>query len=167
MIPKIEDLPKLVANTKTNTQKLFTKLKRTQPGSLDATVQSIHEDVFSEVNCLTCANCCKTTSPIFYQKDIERLSKHFRIKPSQFIQNYLHMDSDQDFVLNVTPCPFLDEDNLCSVYEQRPTACREYPHTNRKRFYQLLDLTQKNTAVCPAAFEIVERLKKNYQNKSH
>ena len=83
MIPKIEDLPKLVANTKTNTQKLFTKLKRTQPGSLDTTVQSIHEDVFSEMNCLTCANCCKTTSPIFYQKDIERLSKLFRIKPSQ------------------------------------------------------------------------------------
>lgn len=160
MIPKIEDLPKLAKNTRTNTEKLFTKLRKTQPKNLDYTIQGIHEEVFSEMDCLTCANCCKTTSPIFYQKDIERLSKLFRVKPSNFIQQYLHVDEDNDYVLNTAPCPFLGEDNYCSVYEHRPTACREYPHTDRKRFYQVLDITLRNTSVCPAAFAIVEKLKK-------
>lgn len=160
MIPRIEDLPKLSKNTRTNTEKFFTKLKKNQPKTLDSTVQEIHDEVFSEMDCLTCANCCKTTSPIFYQKDIERLSKLFRIKPVNFIQQYLHVDEDNDYVLNEAPCPFLGEDNFCSVYEHRPTACREYPHTDRKRFYQVLDITLRNTAVCPAAFAIVEKLKK-------
>ena len=82
------------------------------------------------------------------------------MKPSYFIEQYLHVDEDKDFVLNTAPCAFLGEDNYCTVYEHRPTACREYPHTDRKRFYQVLDITLRNTAVCPAAFEIVEKLKK-------
>ena len=160
MIPKIEDLPKLAKNAKTNTEKLFNKLRKLQPKQLDSTVQKIHEEVFATVDCLTCANCCKTTSPIFYQKDIERLAKLFRMKPAYFIEQYLHIDEDKDYVLNTAPCAFLGADNYCSVYEHRPNACREYPHTDRKRFYQVLDITLRNTAVCPAAFEIVEKLKK-------
>jgi len=140
-------------------KKFFSKLKLSKPKYLDEVMQDIHAEVFEEVDCLQCANCCKTTSPIFYQKDIERLAGHFRIKPSEFIDNYLHLDEDNDYVLNQAPCPFLGADNYCNVYEDRPTACKEYPHTNRKRFYQLLDLTLKNTAVCPAVYEMVERLK--------
>lgn len=161
-IPKPEELPKLYKTNRTNIEKFFTKLKRTKPNSLDATVQKIHDEVFSQVDCLKCANCCKTTSPIFYQKDIERLAKLFRMRPVNFIETYLHLDEDNDYVLNEAPCPFLGEDNYCSVYEHRPNACREYPHTDRKRFYQVLDVTLRNTAVCPAAFSIVEELKKHY-----
>ncbi len=142
-------------------KKFFSRLRKGKIKNLDDKVQSIHNEVFNEVDCLTCANCCKTTSPIFYQKDIERLAKHFRITPSAFIEKYLHIDEDKDYVLNSAPCPFLGADNYCSVYESRPTACREYPHTDRKRFHQVLDLTLKNTAVCPAVFEIVERLKRD------
>ncbi len=160
MIPKLEDLPKLAKNAKTNTEKFFNKMRKNQPKLLDSTVLEIHEEIFATTDCLKCANCCKTTSPIFYQKDIERLSKLFRIRPANFIQTYLHLDDDKDYVLNSAPCPFLGEDNYCSVYEHRPTACREYPHTDRKRFYQVLDITLKNTAVCPAAYAIVEKLKK-------
>jgi uncharacterized protein len=160
MVPKLEDLPKLSKNTRTNTEKFFNKLRKNQPKLLDSTVQEIHDEVFATVDCLTCANCCKTTSPIFYQKDIDRLAKLFRVKPVNFIQEYLHIDEDKDYVLNSAPCPFLGSDNYCTVYDHRPTACREYPHTDRKRFYQVLDITLKNTAVCPAAFEIVEKLKK-------
>jgi Fe-S-cluster containining protein len=153
MVPKIDELPKLA--------KFFNKLRKNQPKQLDFVVQEIHDEVFSTVNCNTCANCCKTTSPIFYQKDIERLAKLFRIKPSNFIDQYLHLDQDKDYVLNTSPCAFLDSDNSCTVYEHRPNACREYPHTDRKRFYQVLDITLRNTFVCPAAYAIVEKLKKS------
>ncbi|MDQ3191104.1 MAG: YkgJ family cysteine cluster protein [Bacteroidota bacterium] len=142
--------------------KLVAKLIKSKPKDLDAVAQNLHDEAFEKIDCLDCGNCCKTTSPIFYQKDIERLSKHFRLRPSNFIEKYLHIDEDKDFVLNSAPCPFLGDDNECTVYDHRPMACREYPHTNRKRFHQLLTLTVKNTFVCPAAFKVMEGLKKKY-----
>jgi hypothetical protein len=107
---------------------------------------------------LLCANCCKTTSPIFYQHDIERAAKALNIKPGEFIVQFLHMDEDGDFVLNEAPCAFLMSDNRCKIYESRPKACREYPHTDRKKMHQILDITYRNTLVCPAVLEIVKKV---------
>ncbi len=135
-------------------------LKKKNQRQLDEQFHSLHYDVFAETNCLTCANCCKTTSPIFYPTDIERASKAVKLKPGQFVDKYLRIDEDHDYVLKTSPCPFLDKENYCSIYEDRPKACREYPHTNRKKMVQVLDLTYRNTLVCPAVLEIVERMKK-------
>lgn len=141
-------------------KQFFEKLKRKKPRNLDNAFHDLHEEAFEKMDCLTCANCCKTTSPIFYERDIERLAKALKLRPSEFIAKYLHIDEDKDYVLNVAPCPFLGSENYCTVYDARPTACREYPHTNRKRMVQILDLTLKNTEVCPAVFWIVEELRK-------
>ena len=124
----------------------------------------LHEDEFSRTDCLTCANCCKTTGPLFTQKDIERIAKHFRMKPGEFIDTYLRLDEENDFVLQQVPCPFLGADNYCSIYEKRPKACREYPHTDRKDFHKISNITIRNTAVCPAAYNIVEEMKKRLKN---
>lgn len=159
------DLNKLKEKAKKaepSSQKLFAHLKRKKPKDLDDVVHELHEETFQRTDCLKCANCCKTTSPIFYDRDIDRISKRLRMRPSDFIEKYLHTDEDNDYVLNIAPCTFLDHENYCTIYEDRPTACREYPHTNRKRFFQILDLTLKNTFVCPAAFEIVEEMKKKF-----
>lgn len=138
----------------------YEKLQRTKPKKLDDCFHELHHRVFETVDCLTCANCCKTTSPIFYNRDIERLSKHLKQKPGDFIEKYLRVDEDKDYVLKQAPCPFLGSDNYCSVYDARPTACREYPHTDRKRMEQILKITYNNTLVCPAVLEITEQLKK-------
>lgn len=143
---------------KAENKALVKHLKRIKPNQLDDKFHSQHVDVFSEIDCLDCANCCKTTSPTFYGRDIDRLAKHLKIKPSSFIDQYLRIDEDNDYVLKMAPCPFLHLDNYCSVYDSRPAACREYPHTNRKRIYQLLDLSLKNTTICPAVARIFERL---------
>lgn len=146
-------------NKSAENKKLLTRLKKKDPRKVDDLFHSLHEEVFAEVDCLTCANCCKTTSPIFYQTDIERVAKALRLKPGEFIEKYLRIDEDKDYVLNSSPCPFLDQDNYCQVYDDRPKACREYPHTNRKKMVQIMELTHKNTLVCPAVFEMVERMK--------
>ncbi len=138
----------------------FKRLRRKPPRQLDDVMGGLHEQVFREVDCLTCAHCCKTTSPIFRDKDIERIAKHLGMRPAELVQRYLHIDEDGDYVLNEAPCVFLGADNYCSIYEARPKACRDYPHTDRKQFHQILELTLKNTQVCPAAFEIVQRLRK-------
>lgn len=147
-------------NKSAENKKFLQGLKKKDPRKVDGVVHKTHEEVFEKTDCLQCANCCKTTSPIFYQNDIQRLADFFHLKPGDFIEHYLRVDEDSDYVLKSSPCPFLGSDNYCSVYEDRPKACREYPHTHRKKMVQIMDLTFKNTFVCPAVFEIVERLKK-------
>lgn len=135
------------------------RIRRKKPKNSDDIVHRAHDEVFSEFDCLACANCCKTTGPLFTDKDIERISKFLKMKPSAFEAQYLRVDEDQDKVLQTVPCAFLDAENYCLIYEVRPKACREYPHTDRKNFHQIAGLTKKNIRICPAAYQIIERVK--------
>lgn len=134
---------------------------RKKKKELDKMFHEKHEEVFADMDCLECANCCKTTSPIFTDKDISRISKKFKMKEADFIAQYLKIDEDKDYVLQSSPCTFLNEDNTCFIYDFRPNACREYPHTDRKNMYQILNLTRKNTSVCPAVGKIVDQILKS------
>lgn len=156
-----EDL-KTAANKKKEFQGVLKKLRRTKPKDLDDTFHDLHDQVFSEIDCLRCANCCSTTSPIFLQSDIERLAKVCKMKVSVFIETYLKVDEEGDYVLQSSPCAFLGADNKCIVYESRPKACREYPHTNRKRMYQITSLTYKNSLMCPAVSRIMTEISNIY-----
>lgn len=140
------------------------KSKKTPKRQLDQLFHDEHYEVFEKIDCLDCANCCKTTSPIFRKMDIKKMSSFMKMKEANFINEYLRMDEDEDYVLKSSPCPFLMEDNKCFAYEYRPAACREYPHTDRKNMYQILTLTKNNTLICPAAAKIVEniRVKKQF-----
>lgn len=156
----LEKLPQQAAEKQQQNKAFFKKLRRKPPRKLDSLMQELHSAEFERTDCLECANCCKTTGPLFTQTDIGRIASHLKVKPSQFIADYLRVDEDGDHVLQSLPCPFLGADNFCHIYEVRPRACREYPHTDRRRIYQIGTLTVKNTFICPAAFRIVEEMKK-------
>ena len=108
---------------KTKKKQVFKQVAKIKRKSIDSIFHTAHQKVFKQINCLDCANCCKTTSPIFRDADIARLAKHLRLKPAKFIDSYLYLDKDQDYVLKSSPCPFLNGDNTCTVYEYRPLAC--------------------------------------------
>ncbi|AOW22014.1 zinc/iron-chelating domain-containing protein [Urechidicola croceus] len=161
MKPTPEELPELAKEKLAESKKYFQRLKKRQHKRLDLLMQDLHDKEFEKSDCLDCGNCCKTTSPIFTEKDIQRISKHLRMKEVNFIKQYLQRDEDDFYVLQSAPCVFLDTtDNKCFIYDVRPKACSEYPHTNRKKFIQITDLTLRNTEICPAAYNIVEELKK-------
>lgn len=159
MQDQINNLPKLTKDKHNENKKFFAKLKKKPPKDLDYIMQELHDEEFQQTDCLQCANCCKTTGPLFTDKDIERIAKFFKQKPQQFIEHYLRIDEDNDYVLQSVPCTFLGADNYCTIYDVRPKACREFPHTDRKKFHQISNLTLKNVAICPAAFNIVEAMK--------
>lgn len=166
MMKKIlQDLPEKAKDKHAENRKYFAKLRKKPPKRLDYLMRELHEAEFEKTDCLTCANCCKTTGPLFTNADVERIAKHLRLKPHQFILEYLQIDEDNDYVLQQLPCTFLDADNYCSIYDVRPKACREFPHTDRKKFHQISNLTLKNVAICPAAFNIVEEMKKAVHSK--
>ncbi|MGB1449599.1 MAG: YkgJ family cysteine cluster protein [Flavobacteriaceae bacterium] len=159
MRQQLEQLPQRAKDTARETKSFFQRLKKRPPKQLDRITQEIHEEVFAQTDCLDCANCCKTTGPLFERKDIQRIAKYLRLKPAQFEEQYLRIDEDNDWVLQQVPCAFLGEDNACTIYDVRPKACREFPHTDRPKIYQIAQHTQKNVAICPAAYTIVEKMK--------
>ncbi len=156
----LEQLPKNARAKHNENKKFFARLKKRTPKNLDEVMQELHEAEFRKTDCLKCANCCKTTGPLFTNADIERIAKFFKLRPLLFIEKYLLIDEDRDHVLQQLPCTFLDTDNHCSIYDVRPKACREFPHTDQRKFQQIDRLTLKNVAICPAAYNIVEAMKK-------
>jgi Fe-S-cluster containining protein len=156
---KLPEELKLLTNKVWNeTAAVVKKLKKRKPKILDSFVHNLHNEAFEVFDCLDCANCCKTIGPRLTDKDMVRLAKHLKIKLADFIKQYIITDEDGDSVFREHPCPFLLPDNYCIVYESRPKACREYPHTDRKRFYQILELSHKNCETCPVVFDIFSEI---------
>ncbi|MBS1765718.1 MAG: YkgJ family cysteine cluster protein [Bacteroidetes bacterium] len=161
MKPELQKILSVAQSKRKENKQFLKRLSKQKPDGLDKKFATETEHFFNEHSCLDCANCCKTTSPIFRNVDIERLAARLKIKSGEFVAKYLHIDEDGHYVLNHAPCPFLGSDNYCSVYDVRPQACREYPHTQRKNIHQIMDLTFRNTLVCPAVAAIVERMKED------
>ena len=125
---------------------------------MDQTIHALHDKWSDRINCLECATCCRTLGPRITDKDVERLAKTLKMKQSAFVDAYLRTDEDGDLVFQSMPCPFLGADNFCAVYESRPKACRDYPHTDRKKFFQLFRLSVKNAETCPIVYEVLNEL---------
>jgi len=139
-------------------KRLALLLKRQRPRQLDSLMQEAHDKAFSCIDCLECANCCTTTGPLLTDTDIKRVSKHLRVKDVDFVKTYVRIDADGDQVFKSMPCPFLGAANYCSIYEHRPKACRDYPHTDRVKQHQLLDLHIQNKEICPAVEQVLKEV---------
>ena len=157
-VPQPVELRKLVFQQGKTMRATLKRLKQRPPRNLDEQFEKLHNQAFKKIDCLDCGNCCKTTSPMLFEKDIERLSARFKMKPGDFVSQYLVLDTDDIYCLKTTPCPFLDADNSCSVYEDRPKACREFPHTNHRKMHIHLAVAHHNIEICPAVYAIVEQL---------
>ena len=163
MLPEYRQLLEQATSRKKDNKAFLERLKKSRPADLDRTTHRFHEEAFEHIDCLNCGNCCRTTGPLLLNKDVERLAGHFRIRPAEFTERHLRIDEDGDYVFRSMPCPFLGDDNYCSVYEYRPNACREFPHTQQRDIREKLGITYHNTMICPAVAEVVERLKQHYR----
>jgi len=118
-----------------------------------------HHAVFKKTDCLECANCCKNYSPIITQEDLYAISKSTSIPVGTLLTDYIEMDEDGDFVFKMQPCPFLNlNDNKCKIYEDRPDACKDYPHTNRKKIKSAINAVELNASICPAVNTILNNV---------
>jgi uncharacterized protein len=118
----------------------------------------LHEAAFEQIDCLTCAACCKNYSPRFKTPDIKRISKHLGLKESAFIDRYLALDNEGDYVVKTKPCAFLGADNYCSIYEVRPSDCSRFPYTDEDVLLKRPAITLKNASFCPAVYFVLEKL---------
>lgn len=142
-------------------KKFIRKLVQHKSKKFDQYAGSLHDQTFEKIDCLDCANCCTSIPPIVTKTDTQRIAKHLNLKSQDFEQQFLTVDEDGDTVMNQTPCPFLQSDNRCEIYEVRPKACQEYPHTDQFQFSQHLNLHPQNALYCPAVFHMIETMLKN------
>jgi Fe-S-cluster containining protein len=119
---------------------------------------ALHEEAFSKINCLDCAACCKNYSPRFKTPDIQRISRHLKMKEGDFIETYLKLDEEGDYVVKSTPCPFLGADNFCSIYDVRPSDCIRFPYTDEDILLKRPNITLKNSTFCPIVVQVLENL---------
>lgn len=133
-------------------------IKRADKNKVLRQLPDLHEEAFEKIDCLQCANCCKGYSPRFKTPDIKRISRHLRLRESEFIDQYLKLDQEGDYVTRSAPCPFLGADNYCSIYEVRPSDCARFPYTNEDVLLKRPQLSLKNSTFCPAVYYVFERL---------
>ena len=141
-----------------NQKKYRQFLQKADKNKVLKALPDLHEEAFEKIDCLQCANCCKNYSPRFKTPDIKRISRHLKMRESDFIEKYLRVDEDGDFVANAKPCPFLGTDNYCSIYEQRPSDCHRFPYTNEDVIVKRKELTLKNSTFCPITYYVLEKL---------
>jgi uncharacterized protein len=147
-------------HAKANQKKYARLLDTRDKNRILSKLPELHEEAFSKIDCLTCANCCKNHSPRFKQPEIKRISKVLGMKEGEFAITYLRLDNEGDYVTKKSPCPFLDTDNTCKIYDDRPSDCRRYPYTDEDVFYKRPLLTLKNATICPAVYYVLEKLEK-------
>ena len=127
-------------------QKLYKQfLQRADKNKVLKLLPDLNEEAFEKVDCLQCANCCKNYSPRFKTPDIKRISKHLKMKEGDFIETYLRVDEDGDYVINSKPCSFLGADNYCTIYDVRPSDCERFPYTDEDVILKRQPLTLKNS----------------------
>lgn len=162
MIEGYENLEALATKAEADF-KQYHKKNLKQLKKMDCEIHQLHDIYTEKIDCLQCGNCCRTLGPRITDNDIRKMAKGLNMSPSQVLNTYLRIDEDGDYVFIKMPCPFLMPDNYCIIYENRPKACREYPHTDRKKFYQVYKLSIKNAYTCPIAYEVLNgilRIKK-------
>ena len=125
-------------------------------------LKSIAQTVEDEIDCTSCANCCRVATTQVTERDVERLAKFIGMRVADFHRDYTVETTDEGRILKRTEngCIFL-EDKLCGVYEARPQTCELFPHLVKgngsflNRMWQMPD----RAVYCPIVYNSLELFK--------
>jgi Fe-S-cluster containining protein len=149
-----------VKKTKKGMKRYLTKIGKENPRGLDALIPQMEREVWQEIDCLSCANCCKKMTPTFTRQDVKRIAAHLNMTPAAFTEKWLEYDKkDKDWLNVARPCQFLDtKTNMCSIYEVRPADCAGFPHLTKRKMKDYVHVHQQNIEYCPATYRLVEKM---------
>ena len=145
---------------KTSFRRFLTKLEKNPPKKLDELTATVEKEVWKEIHCVNCANCCKVMTPTYTPADMKRISSRFGMTVQEFKDRWLYEErSTGDWLNRSTPCQFLDlKTNLCTIYEIRPADCAGFPHFPKKKMVEYLHMHKQNIEYCPATYRMVEKI---------
>jgi Fe-S-cluster containining protein len=164
----LRSFKQIVKHQKRRIRIFLSRLEKKQPKGLEQIKLEADKQVWKEINCLDCANCCKTMSPTYTKKDMRRISKHLGMSEKAFREKWLYKDKTGDWMNKKQPCQFLDlKTNMCSIYEVRPRDCAGFPHhTKKKMNADYMHMFKQNIEFCPATYSLVEKIERVVSDKS-
>jgi len=124
---------------------------------IDKIVHRLHDEITRQMDCSLCGNCCKQLKAKLEQAEIAVLAHLENITPEIYQDNYCEIDGYKIFLKDM-PCRYL-EGKKCSIYENRPNECRQFPYTRKERFTSRLFGMLNSYELCPIVFNLMERLK--------
>ena len=138
----------------------LTKTSKHNSKAWEANAEEMNKEVWKEVDCLSCANCCKTMTPTFTPTDIKRIAAHLNTTPKEFKEKWLRYDKkDNDWLNKLNPCQFLNlKTHKCDIYEVRPADCAGFPHLTKKKLPDYVHVHKQNVELCPATYKMVEKM---------
>ena len=131
---------------------------------LDALVHEILRSVTSEIDCTKCGKCCRVMMPSLHPGDVDRLVRRLGADRQEFEDRYVISDEFGEQALAEIPCPFHDG-MKCTVYEDRPRDCRDYPNLYKKDFSAQMLSVLESAARCPIVFNVLEQLKERFNRR--
>jgi Fe-S-cluster containining protein len=147
----------IVRHNKRKIRGFLTRLRNNPPRGLDNLKLEADKHAWSRTDCLDCANCCKTMSPTYTKKDVQRISTHLGMTEKAFREKWLYKDKIGDWMNVKQPCQFLDlKTNMCDIYAVRPADCAGFPHHHKKKMVEYMHMYQQNIEYCPATYRVVE-----------
>lgn len=153
----IKTFRNLVSRNKKRLRSFLTRVEKQAPRNLHVVTLEANELSWAKTDCVDCANCCKTMSPTYTQRDIRRISKFKGMTVRAFKEKWLFKDKVGDWLNKSQPCQFLDlRTNLCGIYEVRPGDCAGFPHHGKKKIIDYGHVYKQNVEFCPATYRLVE-----------
>lgn len=126
--------------------------------NFDHIVADYSDEVFAEIDCLKCGNCCRTIGPKMNEPEIKRACKSMGLDQKAFVAEKLVRDEELGWMVAVMPCPFLRDDNACDIFDVRPRDCDDFPYMKDRGIQRNLGRLAFNSEFCPAAYLIAEKI---------
>ena len=136
------------------------------PQLLDQQFLQLHNTIFPKYDCTQCRNCCKLLQAEILTPEISRYAELLHMTRDDFVAAYLEQGDCGEWLEKHSPCGFLESDGSCKLGECRPESCKKFPFTNQPERLSSLYSVLNAASVCPAAYEIIEALKREYHFRS-
>ena len=133
-------------------------LKNRNTEELDVIVHSVYDEISAAIDCTLCGNCCKSLVINVMQQEIAPLAAHLHLSVEDTKEKYIEESQQGNCFINTIPCHFLS-DNKCTIYEQRFTECRDFPHLHKPGFKARLSGTLMHYGRCPIIYNVIEEVK--------
>ncbi len=165
MLPGVTTDPKLVSELARKKEDENLEFRRFLSAHHDDShlLHVIGSEVEAQVDCTSCAACCRETRVQVSTEEVARIAGFLKIRPAEAARMYTEPDPADHTRMLTQPagaCVFLDR-NLCMIYEVRPDACHRFPYltTEESCLGSRLESIWRRAWFCPIIYNTIEEWK--------
>lgn len=164
LITDLHKITLLAADKEVENDHFKNFLKQQDDEQIDQIVHQLNEEIAPQIDCTQCGNCCKSLMINVTPEETESLAEHLSMNITVVKEKYIEVSAQGQMIINTIPCHFLQEKS-CTIYQNRFTECREFPHLHKPNFKARFFSTIMYYPMCPIIFNVIETLKEKLDFK--